>query len=150
MPQEQQQPRQQRQQQKQQRVRGVAEVVQTMACAARRAPTPAEEVLWQALRGGKLDGLKFRRQHPLGSFMLDFCCPSLRLVVEADGGIHAAQLEQDAARTAHLAAYGYHVLRFPNAQILSDLPAVLTTIHQTAQTLLSTPPLPELGEGAGG
>jgi very-short-patch-repair endonuclease len=62
-------------------------------------PTPAEAALWELLRGKRVGNLRFRRQHPLGPFVLDFCCPSVRLVVEVDGGIHleAEQAVRDQA-----------------------------------------------------
>ena len=101
--------------------------------------TPAEQVLWQALRGRRLAGLKFRAQHPVGPFVLDFYCSRHKLVVELDGDIHDQQQERDAARTAQLNAYGYRVIRFRNAEVLTDLPAVLEKIAQAA--LPSGPPI---------
>ena len=112
------------------RIRGVSRPVQRAAQDLRLAMTPAEERLWEALRGRRLRGRRFRAQHPLGPFILDFCCPAERLVVELDGGIHeaVAQAAHDAARTAHLEAHGYRVLRFRNEEVLADLPAVLQRI----------------------
>lgn len=94
----------------------------------RQEMTPAEEKLWQQLRNRKLAGLKFRRQHPVGRFIVDFYCPACRLVVEIDGDIHDRQRERDAVRTEDLAAYGYRLLRFRNEQVLNDLETVLTAI----------------------
>jgi adenine-specific DNA-methyltransferase len=85
--------------------------------------------MWRALRDRRLNGHKFRRQHPVGPFVLDFCCPAARLAIELDGGVHAAQAEQDAARTELLAANGYRVLRFPNDAVLHSLPSVLDQIR---------------------
>ena len=104
----------------------------------RRRMTPAEERLWDALRGRRLSGTKFRRQHPFGPFVVDFCCRATRLVIELDGGVHDDQTEQDAARTAILAAYGFRVLRFRNEEVFADLDAVLARIAREAQQ----PPLP--------
>jgi very-short-patch-repair endonuclease len=98
------------------------------ARALRRDPAPAEQKLWQALRGARLDGLQFRRQHPLSPFILDFCCSAHRLVVEVDGGVHAEQTEYDADRTQHLERYGYRVLRVRNDEVLTNLPSVLEQI----------------------
>ena len=94
--------------------------------------TPAEARLWEALRNKQLEGLRFRCQHPVGNFILDFYCPSCKLVVEVDGEIHARQTEYDDARTAKLAEYGCKVLRFRNEQVMNDLPKVLAEIRRVA------------------
>jgi very-short-patch-repair endonuclease len=99
----------------------------------RRELTPAEHALWAALRGRRLGGLRFRCQHPVGPFVLDFCCPAAKLVIEVDGAVHDSQQEQDAARTEHLEQYGYRVPRFTNDQVLGDLDAVLDAILLAAQ-----------------
>jgi very-short-patch-repair endonuclease len=114
------------------RIRGVQPAVQIAARQLRQAMTPAEQRLWQALRSQKLSGLKFRRQHPIGQFVLDFFCPACALAVELDGSVHDRQQEQDAARTKHLTAYGYRVLRFRNTEVLTDLPKVLQQIADAA------------------
>jgi very-short-patch-repair endonuclease len=106
------------------RLRRNSRVLQEAARGMRRDGTPAEEVLWQALRNRGL-GVKFRRQHPVGRFILDFWCADHRVVVELDGGIHDRQQERDAERTAVLASFGYRVIRFRNEEILDDLPGVL-------------------------
>jgi very-short-patch-repair endonuclease len=99
--------------------------------------TPAEQALWQYLRDRRLEGLKFRRQHPLGPFITDFCCPEHRLIIEVDGWIHQYQQAYDQARTEVLQQYGYRVLRFSNAMVLEDMAAVLETIVRATET---TPP----------
>ena len=89
-------------------------------------------------------GLKFRRQHPIGPFVADFCCPERRLVVELDGGVHATQVEADADREALLAAAGYSVVRFANEAVTPDLLSVLATIRAAAEAQPpreGTPPL---------
>ena len=91
-------------------------------------------MLRQALRGQKLDGLKFRRQQPFGAFVVDFCCVSHLLVLEIDGGIHEEQIEYDAERTTIIEAYGFKVLRFSNSQVLTHLPSILEKIKATAAT----------------
>ncbi|HEX8691788.1 MAG TPA: endonuclease domain-containing protein [Longimicrobium sp.] len=100
----------------------------------RREATPAEEVLWQALRRGQLNGLHFRRQHAIDRFILDFYCPRYRLCVEVDGAVHEGddQRARDAERTELLAARGITVLRFTNKDVLSDLPRVLRAITAAA------------------
>jgi very-short-patch-repair endonuclease len=98
----------------------------------RRDQTGAERTLWFRLRDRRLNGLKFRRQTPIGSYVVDFCCESARLIIELDGGHHAVQAQQDAARTAALEAFGYVVLRFWNNDVLSNLDGVIDTIVATA------------------
>jgi very-short-patch-repair endonuclease len=107
----------------------------------RTRQTAAEEMVWGALRGRRLAGLKFRRQHPIGTFVVDFCCPDRRLVVELDGAVHATQQEHDAEREALLVAAGYRALRFPNESVNDDLPAVLETIRAAAAEQPSIPAL---------
>ena len=105
----------------------------------RKQPTPAEEVLWGALRGQKL-AVKFRRQHAIDSYIVDFVTVPDKLIVEVDGEIHAenSQAEYDAGRTHALRELGYKVLRFSNEEVLNRLDKVLATIQehltQTNQT----------------
>ncbi|MBI1800760.1 MAG: endonuclease domain-containing protein [Chloroflexi bacterium] len=96
----------------------------------RRKPTTAEENLWAALRGRQVAGMKFRRQHPLGSFVLDLFCVEAQLAVEIDGGVHAdpRQAARDAARSEWLAERGIRVLRFRNEEVEQDLAGVLRKI----------------------
>ena len=112
-----------------QRIRGTSPELDARAKELRWNMTEAEQVLWLALSGKKLDGFKFRRQHAIGQFILDFCCLEKKLVVEVDGGIHNTQKEHDAARNAQLAAYGYTTLRLSNKEVLADLPAALERIR---------------------
>jgi very-short-patch-repair endonuclease len=98
----------------------------------RTRQTEAELVLWAALRNRGLGGLKFRRQHPIGPFVADFCCPDRRLVVELDGDVHETQVEHDAEREALLVAAGYRVLRFRNETITADLSSALAQIQSAA------------------
>jgi very-short-patch-repair endonuclease len=95
--------------------------------------TGAENLLWAALRGRRLAGLKFRRQHPIGPFVLDFCCVDRRLAIELDGQVHATQQAHDADREALLIAVVARVLRFPNAAVRDDLSQVLAAIQTTAR-----------------
>ena len=78
----------------------------------RRVQTDAERKLWLRLRGRRLQGSKFRRQHSMGRFIVDFCCPEHALLVELDGRQRRFQLEEDRKRTAFLESRGYRVLRF--------------------------------------
>jgi very-short-patch-repair endonuclease len=102
----------------------------------RKRETRAEDILWMRLRDRKLMGLKFRRQHPVGPFVLDFCCPTLRLAVELDGSVHDGQADIDQQRTDLLTESGYTVVRFRNSEVESDMETVLATIL-THATLLS-------------
>jgi very-short-patch-repair endonuclease len=109
-------------------IRGASPVVKNAAKALRKRLTPAEAILWEALRRGGLEGLKFRRQHPVGRFILDFYCPAYKLVVEVDGKVHETQMEYDSARTSQLEAHGYKILRFSNEAVMQELDGVLTEI----------------------
>ncbi len=110
------------------RIRGTSPLIQQRARELRRRATEAERVLWERLRNRRLGGLKFRRQHPLGPYIVDFYCAEHRLVIEVDGPIHERQKERDALRTEYLEAYGYRVLRFTNEDVLTDIEAVLERI----------------------
>jgi very-short-patch-repair endonuclease len=99
----------------------------------RQRETATEDLLWEALRDRRLDGLKFRRQHPVGSFVIDFCCLTLRLAIELDGGVHETRRHEDAEREGVLTAAGYRVLRFPNEAVCDRLSEVLAAIAAAAK-----------------
>src|SRR5207302_1132207 len=94
----------------------------------RRDMTNAERKLWLRLRRKRLDGHRFRRQVPLGPFIVDFACLAARLVIEVDGGQHAEQVERDTARNAWLESRGFRVLRFWNFQVLQETESVMAAI----------------------
>lgn len=100
----------------------------------RRRQTRPEERLWRALRNRALAGLKFRRQHPFGPFILDFYCQEVSLAVEVDGWSHVggAARTADAGRTAFLERRGLQVLRFMNREVLENLEGVLVSILERA------------------
>jgi very-short-patch-repair endonuclease len=87
-----------------------------VAKSLRRRGGHAEDCVWQIVRAGLLDGWKFRRQHPIGRYVVDFAYPELRLVIEVDGDVHALPdvAARDEERTVELSALGWTVLRFPN------------------------------------
>ena len=105
----------------------------------RRDQTDAERALWFRLRDRRLKGLKFRRQMPIKSYVVDFCCESARLIIELDGGQHAERSIEDTRRTADLEAYGYLVLRFWNNDVLSNIEGVLKTIVTIAESCAPSP-----------
>jgi very-short-patch-repair endonuclease len=94
----------------------------------RRDQTEPEALLWEALRAGRLEGWKWRRQAPVGPFVVDFLCLRASIVVELDGGVHAEQLEYDGRREAYLKRLGLKVLRFQNVQVLVERARVCWTI----------------------
>jgi very-short-patch-repair endonuclease len=104
---------------------------QIRARQLRQTQTLAETQLWEQLRDRRLDGWKFRRQHPLDRFIVDFCCADQRLVVEVDGSIHEAaeHIAYDQERDAALQAAGYRVLRFSNEQVCNEMLAVLQALR---------------------
>ncbi len=106
----------------------------------RQRSTDTERLLWRHLRDRQLAGLKFRRQHPLGNFVVDFVCLEHRLVVELDGGQHATQQQADADREAFLMGLGYRVLRFWNNEVLGNTVGVLEAIVSAARS--ADPPSP--------
>ena len=97
----------------------------------RREMTDAERVLWRLLRGSQLDGLKFRRQHPIPPYIADFCCIEKRLVVELDGSQHAPDI--DSLRTRFLQKQGWRVLRFWDHDALLHAEAVAEAILHAAR-----------------
>jgi very-short-patch-repair endonuclease len=116
--------------------------------------TPAERVLWQAIRGGKLGGFRFRRQHAVETYIADFYCREAGLVIEVDGSVHETSGEDDRLRQAVLEAQGLTVLRFTNEAVLTRLDDVLQTIREKLATSNDTAPKPvpplRNGEGARG
>ena len=99
----------------------------------RSEPTLAEAVLWRKLRRGLL-GRKFRRQHVIDRYIVDFLCVPVALIVEVDGPIHLSQAEDDANRESALTALGYRVVRFTNDQVLNDLEGVLAELRQLLES----------------
>ena len=100
----------------------------TRARELRKSPTEAGQRLWHHLRRHQLDGHRFRRQQPLGDYIVDFFCYEEGLIIEVDGGHHSEQEAYDNERTAWLEAQGYSVLRFWNNEILDQIDAVKEVI----------------------
>ena len=106
----------------------------------RSNPTDAERRLWRALRQRRLEGYKFRRQVPLGPYIVDFMCREQRLVIEVDGAQHAEQVEYDRARDTWLATEGFRVLRFTDREVLMELDSVEEAIWVSLQWDSRQPP----------
>ena len=113
----------------------------------RRDATTAEKQLWRALRT-QCPPWKFRRQHPIGRRIVDFACPAGKLAIELDGGQHADQQEEDAARSAELAAMGYRVIRFWNNEVIENVEGVLQVITMVLDR--PTSPIPSAPVGRRG
>ena len=103
----------------------------------RKDMTVTEEILWKRLSNRKLNGLKFRRQHPLDIFIADFYCHEKKLIVELDGGIHdtTEQMEYDDGRTFELEEKGFKILRFRNEEVLNEIEQVLKKIIETVKKI---------------
>ena len=113
------------------------------ARALRRDATTPERTVWQRLRASQLGGLKFRRQAPIGPYIVDFFCPAVRLIVELDGETHV-DAPSDRLRDAWLAREGYRVLRILNNDVTGNLEGVLQLILLTARAEDPSPnPLPQ-------
>ena len=121
----------------------------TFARQLRSAQTDAEALLWSRLRAKRLFGLKFRRQQPVGPYVVDFFCAEKKLIVELDGGQHQEQAEYDASRDVWLRAEGYTVLRYWNNEFLRHLDSVLEDISRYAGMLDAPPPQPLPPQGGG-
>ncbi len=102
--------------------------------------TSAEEILWERIRAGKLNKIKFRRQHLAGKYILDFYCYQYKLVIELDGEVHDCkdQIERDLGRTEDLMDLGLNVLRFKNDEVLENSDHVLSLILNHIEILKRT------------
>ncbi|MDD5242173.1 MAG: endonuclease domain-containing protein [Sulfuricella sp.] len=105
----------------------------------RKNSTDVERLLWRHLRAGQFGGHKFKRQQPLGCYVVDFVCFEARLIIELDGGQHTDQVEADKIRDQWLNDEGFRVLRFWNNEVLTNLEGVMQCMQSA---LLPSPPLP--------
>jgi len=94
----------------------------------RQNQTEAEAKLWSRLRAHRMAGVQFRCQHAIGNYVVDFCSPRRKIVIELDGSQHLDQAEYDLERTKDLEAKGYRVLRFWNNEVMNEIEAVLNVI----------------------
>jgi len=98
----------------------------------RNHSTSAESTLWKTLRGRQISGLKFRRQHSIGSYILDFYCPEIKLAIELDGEVHNRQEDYDERRTCFLNIEGIGVLRFENRTVFENAEQIMREIEERA------------------
>ncbi len=119
--------------------------LQPPARQMRRAPTPEEDLVWERLRGRRFHGLRVRRQHALGPFIVDFYCSEKRFVLEVDGGVHETSVEKDAMRQEYLERRGFTVLRLLNREVNENPDRALMRVWETLNSLPS--PLGEQGRG---
>jgi very-short-patch-repair endonuclease len=117
------------------------------ARALRRNMTEAERRVWQILRLHQLKGYKFRRQVPIGRYIVDFVCHKARLIVEIDGGQHDRSSPREAERSGFLKNEGYRILRFWNDEVLANLDGVHETIADELGRITPTHTLPHQGGG---
>ncbi len=139
--------------------RGVAELtpspvlrVRSIVATARklrRSSTDVERKLWHRIRDKQVEGFRFRRQRPVGRFIVDFICLDARLIVELNGGQHAENVAHDKKRTAFLESLGYRVLRFWNSEVIENIEGVLERLREALllPRLDPTLTLPLAGEG---
>ena len=113
----------------------------------RKHPTKAENLLWQNLRNRQLEGFKFRRQQPVGPYILDFVNFEKRLAIEVDGGQHAVLKDKDKKRDAWLKAEGFEVMRFWNNEVFENLDGVLQVIRAKLTTPSPSPSHQGRGNG---
>ena len=96
----------------------------------RRTSTDVERQLWHRIRDKQIDEFRFRRQRPIGKYIVDFVCLDAKLIVELDGGQHATNDEYDNGRTAFLESLGYRVVRFWNNEVIENMDGVLERLHE--------------------
>ena len=125
--------------------RGYTQRTLTTAQTLRRTRTDAEGLLWHYLRHNQLDGHRFRRQHPIGPYIVDFACLARKVLIELDGSQHAERQADDKKRDAFLRAQGYRVLRFWNNEIFENCFGVLERIYETVTE--NPPPKPSAPDG---
>ena len=115
--------------------RGARAVLFRRAFTLRQYETAAELLLWKHLKGKQLMGSKFRRQHPIDKFIVDFYCHKKKLIIEVDGGIHEEGIQKayDIERENALVAMGYTVIRFKNKDVFSDLNYVIQEIMEVME-----------------
>lgn len=110
------------------------------ASLLRKNMTQCEEIIWERLKGKQIQGLRFRRQHPIDFFIVDFYCHKARLVIEIDGEIHKSKVEYDDGRSAEIEKFGIKVIRFTNDDIVDNIEAVIRMIELVVRERIKSPP----------
>jgi very-short-patch-repair endonuclease len=113
-----------------------------LARKMRHESAPAEQKLWHCLRNRRLNGFKFRRQHPVDRYVADFYCAETRLIVESDGESHVGREADDAIRTATLNELGYAVIRYSNVDVFENIEGVLLAILKECEQRATRGPTP--------
>jgi very-short-patch-repair endonuclease len=121
------------------------DLIRARARGLRKNPTKAEKLLWSHLRFWQVDGYKFRRQQPLGKYIVDFVCLEKKLIIELDGGQHAEQVEYDSTRDEWLGAHGFRIIRFWNNDVLKNSDGVKQEILTALQGTPFLNPSPQGG-----
>ena len=111
------------------------------AKALRKESTDTEKLLWKYLRAKRMKGYKFRRQEPIGRYIVDFVCQEKRLIIEVDGSQHSVERDRDKRRDNWLEGQGYKVLRFWNNEVLINTEGILEVIRDNLIPSPQSPPL---------
>ena len=117
--------------------KGTSKTLFQMAKENRKNPTEAERIMWSVLRDNRFEGNKFRRQHPMGNYILDFYCHQLKIVIEVDGGYHEEinQKKYDESKDSYLRGFGIEVIRITNDRVLKDLDGVIRELREFIKTI---------------
>jgi very-short-patch-repair endonuclease len=117
---------------------GATPVIFEMAFKLRRNMTPSEELLWNKLKGKQILGVRFRRQHPISTYIVDFYCHAARLVVELDGKIHLTKMESDRERTKEIEDLGLRIIRFSNKEAEERIDNIVAKITSVVKDNLNS------------
>ncbi len=112
----------------------------SVAKILRKNMTMCEKLLWERLKLKQINGLRFRRQHPIDFFIADFYCHEVRLVIEIDGEIHNQQREYDDGRSAEMEKYSIKVIRFTNSEVENNIEEVIKNIENEIKSRIKSPP----------
>jgi very-short-patch-repair endonuclease len=111
-----------------------------LAKMLRNTMTYHENLLWEKLKGKQICGLRFRRQHPISFFIVDFYCHEARLVIEVDGEIHVDKIDYDDGRSAEMEKFGIKVIRFTNFEVENNIGKVIKRIETIVKERIESPP----------
>ncbi|NCU32983.1 MAG: endonuclease domain-containing protein, partial [Candidatus Moranbacteria bacterium] len=105
-------------------------ILQEYAKELRKNPTESEEKMWEVLCGNKIKNVHFRRQHPIDPYVVDFCAPRIKLIIEIDNDTNSEQTEYEKFRTTYLEEKGYKILHFWNKEVIDNLHNIVQDIEQ--------------------